>query len=124
MRTTSEVDREHQQPPAADRPRRIYHVFVAALVLDRPPREAGQLAALDGDAALRARTCPALQGPGFACSEPFGQAELEVLAPLDRQPFGVDVAEGTAQEVLSLERHGDKVEDSLNGADRPGGPAM
>jgi hypothetical protein len=53
----------------------------------------------------------------FAGGEPFGESELEALTPVDLKPFGLDLAEGAAQEMLSLERHGDDFEDPLNGAD-------
>jgi hypothetical protein len=40
----------------------------------------------------------------LAGGEPFGESELEPLTLFDLEPFGLDVAERTAQEVLSLER--------------------
>ena len=43
---------------------------------------------------------------GSARGEPFDDAQLETLALLNTEPFGPDLMERTAQEVLSLERHG------------------
>jgi Cation efflux family len=72
----------------------------AVLVLDRPPRR---------QSSRRRWTAPRF-APGLVllskarvCGrrEPFNEAELEALAPLDLQPFGLDLAEGMAQEVLS-----------------------
>ena len=58
----------------------------------------------------------------FARREPFYEPELETLTPLDLEPFGLDLVQGAAQVVLSLQRNRDNVGHPLEGADRPGGP--
>src|ERR1700691_3291472 len=71
---------------------------------------------------MRSRMTSRLYGFRLAGGEAFDEPELEPLASLDVEAFGADQVEGAAQEVLSLQRHGDGFGGPLDGADRPGGP--
>jgi hypothetical protein len=60
-----------------------------------------------------------LAGDGFAGGQPFHKAELEALALLYLQAFSQDLTQRAAQEVLSLEAHGDHLDEPLYEPGRP-----